>query len=191
MNHFTLQFECLPIKLYDTVINYKDHSKFWGVWLDKNLRWSIHTQKLVNKLCFGLRAVRRVTGSETVCTLYYTYFQSLLSYGLIFWGNSVNEKLIFRPQKRAIRAMMQIPKTASCKQHFKLLHILPLPSLYIYRILVYIKSNLNDFITNSWLHSYNIRRKDDLYIVPRNMSLYKNNSNNVGLRLLNQLPQHI
>jgi hypothetical protein len=151
-------------------------------------------QKLVNKLCkicFGLQTVRRVTGLETVRTLDCVYFQSLLSYGLTFWGNSVNAKLTIRLQKRAIRAMMQIPKNASCKQQFKSLLILPLPSLYIYEILVYIKSYWNDFITNSGLHSCNTRRIDDLYIVPCNMSLYKNNFNIVGLRLLNQLPQHV
>jgi hypothetical protein len=109
----------------------------------------------------------------------------------IFWGNSVNVKLIFRLQKRAIRAIMQIPKTASYKQRFKSLHILPLPSLFIYEILVYIKSNLNDFITNSELHSHNTRKKDDLYIVPYKTSLCKYNFISVGLRLLNLLPQYV
>jgi hypothetical protein len=168
--------------------------KILGVWLDKNLKWSLHMHKLANKLskiCFGSWVVRRVTGPETVRTLYYAYLQSLLSYGLILWGNSVNAKLIFRLQKRAIRIMMQIPKTTSCKQHFKSLHILLLSSLYIYEILLYIKSNLNDFKTNSVLHSHNTREKDDLYIVPCNTSLYKNNFINVGLRVLNHLPQNI
>jgi hypothetical protein len=41
-----VQFECPSIKLYDTVINYTEHTKFLGVWLDKNL-----TQQLANKLC--------------------------------------------------------------------------------------------------------------------------------------------
>jgi hypothetical protein len=101
------------------------------------------------------------------------------------------QKLIFRLQKRAIRAMMQIPKTASCKQHFKSLHILPLQSLHIYEILVYIKSNLNDCKTNSGLHLHNTRKKDDLYIVTCNTSLCKNNFINVGLHLLNHLPRYI
>jgi hypothetical protein len=189
-----VQLEYPSIKLYDTVINYTEHSKFLGVWLDKNLRWSTHTQKLANKLCkicFGIRVIRRVSGLETVRTLYYAYFQFLLLYGLIFWGNSANAKLIFRLQKRAIRAMIQIPKTTSCKQYFKSLHILPLPCLYIYEILVYIKSNSNVFITNSGVHSHNTRRKEDLFIVPCNMSLCKNNFNNIGLRLLNHLPQYM
>jgi hypothetical protein len=125
--------------------------------------------------------------------LYYAYFQSLLIYGLIFWGNLGNAKLIFRLQKRAIRTMMQIPKIISCKQYFKSLHILPLPCLYIYiyEVLVYIKDNVNVFTTNSGIHVHNTRKKDDLFIVPCNTSLCKNNFNNTGLRMLNQLPQYI
>jgi hypothetical protein len=60
-----VQLECPSIKLHGTAIKYTDHSKLLEVWLDKNLRWSIHTQKLANKLCkicFGLQVVRKVTG---------------------------------------------------------------------------------------------------------------------------------
>jgi hypothetical protein len=129
---------------------------------------------------------------ETVRTLYYAYFRSLLLYGLIFWGNSVKAKLIFRLQRKAIRAMMQIPRTTSCKQYFKYLHILPLPLsyIYIYEVLVYIKSNSNLFTTNSRVHSYNTRNKDDLFIVPCNTSLCLNNFNNIGLCMLNHLPHY-
>jgi hypothetical protein len=131
-----------------------------------------------------------VSGFETVGTLYYAYFQSMLVCGLIFWGNSANAKLIFRLQSRA---MIQIPKTTSCKQYFKSLHILLLPCLhiYIYEILAYIKSISNVFITNSGIHSHNTRRKEDLFIVPCNKSLCKNNFNNIGLWLLNHLPQYM
>jgi hypothetical protein len=96
------------MNIHDTAIKYSEHSKFLGVWLDKSLRWSTHTQELAKKLCkicFGLRVVKRVAGLESVRILYYAYFHSLLSYGLIFWGNSANAKLIFKLQKRA---MMQI-----------------------------------------------------------------------------------
>jgi hypothetical protein len=179
--------------MYDTVINYTEHTNFLGVWLDKNLKWSTHTQQLTNKLCnicFTLRVIKRVSGLETVCALY-AYFHSLLLYGLIFWGNSRNEKLIFRLQKRAIRAMVQIPNNISCKQYLKSLHILPVPSLYIYEILMYIKTNLNVYTTNSGIHSHNTRRKDDLFILQCITSLCKNNFNNIGIRMLNELTQSI
>jgi hypothetical protein len=73
----------------------------------------------------------------------------------------------------------QIPKTASCKQHCRSLHILQLLSLYIYKILVDVKFNLSDFKTNSVLHSHNTRRKDDVHTVPCYRSRYKNNFTNV------------
>jgi hypothetical protein len=182
------------IKLKDTDISYTDQTKFLGLWLDKNLKWYTHTQQLANKLsgiCFALRVIKSSTGLETARTLYYAYFQSLLMYGLIFWGNSGNAKLVFKLQKRAIRSMMQIPTTISCKHYFKLLRILPLPSLYIYEVLTYIKANLNSFTTNSKIHSHNTRKKDDLFLVQCNTSLYKNNFNNMGHRMLNHLPQYI
>jgi hypothetical protein len=135
-----VQVESPQVKMQDTVINYTEHIKFLGLWLDKNIKWSMHTQQLATKLCkicFAIRVIKRVSGLKTVRTLYCAYFHSYrngMEYGLIFWGNSANEKLIFRLQKTAIRAMVQIPKNISCKQFFKSLHILPLPSLYIHEI---------------------------------------------------------
>jgi hypothetical protein len=86
--------------------------------------------------------------------------------------------------------MTQVPKTTSFKQIFKSLRILPLPSLYIYETLIYIKSNSNNFATNSGLHSYNTWIKYDLHNVPCNTSLCKNNFK-LGLQLLNHLPPYI
>jgi hypothetical protein len=149
------------------------------------------TSKRLCRICFALRVIGRVLGLETTRTLYYAYFQSLLLYGLIFWGNSGNAKLIFKLQKRAIRTMMQTPKMISCKQYFKSLRILPLPCLYIYEVLVHIEANLNVFKTNSGIHAHKTRRKDYLFIVPCNTSLCKNNFNNAGYRRLNRLPQYI
>jgi hypothetical protein len=63
--------------------------------------------------------------------------------------------------------------------------------IYIYEVLVHIKTNLNVLTTNSEIHAHNTRRKDDLFIVPCNTSLCKNNFNNTGYRMLNQLPQYI
>jgi hypothetical protein len=39
-------FESPSIKFHDIVIKYSEHSKFLGVWLDKSLKWSRHTQEL-------------------------------------------------------------------------------------------------------------------------------------------------
>jgi hypothetical protein len=44
-----VQVESPQIKMQDTVINYTEHIKFLGFWLDKNIKWSIHTQQLATK----------------------------------------------------------------------------------------------------------------------------------------------
>lgn len=63
--------------------------------------------------------------------------------------------------------------------------------IYIYEVLVYIKANLSAYSINSEIHSYNTRRKDNLYTVPCNTSLCKNNFSNIGCRMSDQLPQYI
>jgi hypothetical protein len=45
------QPKCPSIKLYNNVINYTEHTKYLGMWLDKKLGWATYTQKLANKLC--------------------------------------------------------------------------------------------------------------------------------------------
>jgi hypothetical protein len=115
------------------VIDYKEHTNFLGVWLDKNLRWTVHTQQLTNKLgkiCFTLRVIKRVAGLETVHTSYYANFHLLL-HGLVFWDNSGNEKVIFRMQKRAIRAMVQMLITLTVN------NILKRYIYYLYQVRIY------------------------------------------------------
>jgi hypothetical protein len=39
---------------------------------------------------------------EVMKIVYYAYFHSTMSYGIIFWGNSTDSIKIFQMQKRAI-----------------------------------------------------------------------------------------
>jgi hypothetical protein len=38
-----VQVESPQIKMQDTVINCTEHIKFLGLWLDKNIEWSVHS----------------------------------------------------------------------------------------------------------------------------------------------------
>ena len=157
-------YECPSIKLDNHEIQYKQHSKFLGVWLDDNLKWFTHIQDLskrLSKLCFALFLVRRVSSLESTRAVYFAYFHSILKYGIIFWGNAPYFQLVFKVQKRAIRTMMQVSKATSCKQLFKDLSILPLPCIYLFETIVYMKANLNTFSTNSDIHSYDTRHKNN------------------------------
>jgi len=61
---------------------------------------------------------------------YFSYVQPIISYGIIFSGNSSHSEEIFKIQKKIIRIIMNSSKNASCRQLFKELNILPIQSQY-------------------------------------------------------------
>lgn len=187
-------FACASIKIDNNEIKYKEQSKFLGVWLDETLKWFTHIQELskrLSKMCFALLIVRRIARLDTTRVLYFAYFHSIMKYGIIFWGNAPHVQLIFKIQKRAIRTIMQVPKRTSCRQLFKDLGILPLPCMYLYETMVYIKTNLHTFSTNSEIHAYNTRIKENLSVTRCKTSLCTNNLNHMGTRMYNFLPHNL
>jgi hypothetical protein len=71
---------------------------------------------------------------EILKMVYFSYVNSLLTYGIIFWGNSTHSKVIFKIQKGIIRIMTNSASRESCRALFKALDVLPLQSQYIYSI---------------------------------------------------------
>ena len=65
-------------------------------------------------------------------TIYFSYFHSILSYGIIFWGNSSYSSNIFKIQKRIIRIITNARNRDSCRQLFKNPKLLPLKSQSIF-----------------------------------------------------------
>lgn len=135
--------------------------------------------------------VRQTLNLEYVRSLYYAYFHASLTYGIIFWGNSPSAKHIFKLQKRVIRIMFKVNQMTSCRSLFKILHVLPLPSIYISETLKYVKSNLHCYRTNAQVHTYNTRKKNDLSIIPHSTSLYNGSFIYTGLRMYNILPSNL
>ena len=116
------------------------NTTFLGLTLDNSLSWRTHIDTIIPKLSsasFALRLVKPFLSLDSLKMVYYSYFHSVMTYGLIFWGNSHHCNINFRLQKRIIRIIVGIRGRDSCREHFKNLKILPLPSQYIY-IYIYI-----------------------------------------------------
>jgi len=79
---------------------------------------------------------------EAMRLIYFSYFHSVLSYGIIFWGNSVHSKYIFKIIKKEPLELPQIlgyeTLVGTC---LKKLQILPLYSQYIYSLLMFVIKN--------------------------------------------------
>jgi hypothetical protein len=166
-----------------------DGTKFLGLTLDNTFTWKKHIDSIVPRLssaCFAVRAVKPILSQESLKMVYFSYFHSIMSYGLIFWGSSCHSNIVFKLQKRAIRIMMGIKDRESCREYFRKLKILPLQSQYIYSLLLFVVNNRQHFITNADVHSVNTRNNLDFHLLVYQKGVHYN-----GVRLFNILPSSI
>jgi len=73
--------------------------------------------------------------------IYTTYFHPILSYCIIFWGNSAYRFYISKIQKRIFGVNIKARDRDSCLQLFKKLKILPLKSQYIFFLSFFVTKN--------------------------------------------------
>jgi hypothetical protein len=91
--------------------------RFLGLILVDTLSWTKHTDQLTSKLssaCYALRNIRPLLSQVTLKTIYYASVHSLISYGIICWGNSAHAKKVFIIQKNSIRIITNSKITDSC-----------------------------------------------------------------------------
>jgi hypothetical protein len=102
------------------------------------LTWEGHIEEVIKKIkkfstaCYMLRNIKPFVSTNILKIIHYSYFQSVMTYGLMYWGNSSSVDRVFRMQKRAVQLMMGHGYRESCRDLFKELGILPLRSQYIY-----------------------------------------------------------
>jgi len=152
------------------------NTKFLGLTLDNTLSWRTHISTIIPKLssaCFALRVVKPFLSQDSLKMVYYSYFHSIMTYGLTFWGNSHYRNIIFRPQKRIIRIIVGIRGRDSRRKHFKKLKILPLQSQYILSLFLFVVDNGDYFRVNSEIHNINTGNKLNLHLPISNLSVYQ------------------
>src|SRR5215510_4711598 len=126
------------------------------------MHWKAHIDTIVPKLSlatFAIRTVKPFLSQGSLKMTYYSYFHSIMTYGLIFGGNSNYSNTIFRLQKRIIRIIVGLRSTDSCREHFKKLKIPPLQPQYILSLLLFVVGNRSYFKENSDIHNINTRTK--------------------------------
>jgi hypothetical protein len=67
------------------------NTKLLGLTLNNTLSWRIHIDTIIPKLSsasFALRVVKPFLSQDSLKIVNYSYFHSIMTYGLIFWGNS-------------------------------------------------------------------------------------------------------
>ena len=139
----------------------------------------------------AIRSIKPFMPLDVLRSTYFSYAHSVLSYGIIFWGNSSFSDDIFIIQKRIIRIIMNSSRNASCRRLFKDLNILPIQSQYIYSILLFVTKHKDQFLSNSQVHKINTRQTFDLYVPTTNLTTYQMDVYYSGIQIYNHLPTAI
>ena len=74
------------------------NTKFLGLTLDNTLSWRTHIDTIIPKLSsasFALRVVKPFLSLDSLKMVYYSYLHSVMTYELIFWGNSHHSNIIW------------------------------------------------------------------------------------------------
>ena len=134
------------ITINDISIKMVTHTKFLGIWIDKNLTWHEHISRINQKIQRNLhlfRAGKNFLNIHSKCLLYFAQIQSHLNYELVLWGNMSSTTLLNKLQKAQNKCMnlitgrwvsqncykklgilriRELLELENCKFSFKLLH---------------------------------------------------------------------
>ena len=164
--------------------------KLLGVYIDSGLRWRDHIDYLAGKLnthIYQIRKTVELVESTVARTLYFATFQSTVAYSVALWGSSSCSQRIFILQKKAVRILGGAKSGAHCKPLFKDLSILTIPCLYIYTVLLIIKSNIESILRRSDIHGYRTRGNQNLELPFHRLEISQHSVFYQGIRLFNSL----
>ena len=168
--------------------------KFLGLYINDSLNWNQHIDYISTRLstvCYIMRNIKSYMTLNTMITVYYSYFNSIISYGLLFWGISPYSQKIFRIQKKILRIMVGCASRTSCRSLFKKLGILPLASQYIYLLMLFVVNNMDLFKFNSATAIITTRQSTNLHQSSISLSICQKGVHCMGVRIYNKLPFYI
>lgn len=169
-------------------------TKFLGVYVDSRLKWNIHIDYVADRLNSGLFALRRLrecVSNGVLRTAYFALFHSIMSYALLAWGCAPQSARIFGLQRKAVRIVEGLGFRKDCKQAFKDLSILTLPSQYILDSLIYVMTNRQSYRVHGEVHGHNTRHRNNLVPTHYRLARCQNGPNYWGIKFFNHLPVHL
>ena len=125
--------------------------KFLGLMIDSNLTWNYQVDLILRRLlssCYALNYVKYTLPIDILKLIYFANIQSIMSYGIIFWGASTTASKVFILQK-PLRIIYNIKPRDSCRKLFRDNHIMTFYSLYLYSLTLFVVNNKGFFDPNN------------------------------------------
>lgn len=190
--------QSIYVKFNHKSIPVAEKVKFLGLTLDPTLSWEQHIETLRSRLasmCALVRRLRDVVSIDSFKIFYHASIQSILTYGIIFWGASSVASKIFIAQKRIIRCMLGLHPRRSCKPYFLNLGILTVPSIYYLQLVLFVKRHRSLFTSNKdhYCDTMRIatRTRDELCIPTHRSSFFEKGPHYKAIKAYNSLPHDI
>jgi hypothetical protein len=109
--------------LLNNQITNSTNTKFLGLTTEKTLSWKCHINQILSRLssaCYAIKVITPFMSEDTLKMIYHSYIHSIITYGIIFWGNSAHNTDIFKIEKWIIRIMTKSRSRDSCRQQLLL-----------------------------------------------------------------------
>lgn len=111
--------------------------KYLGIYIDAHLKWDAHIDYLVKKLrsvTYRLKYMRPYLNIAQMRMLYYTLFETHLSYGIVAWGaaNASHIRNLEQMQKLTLKIITNKERTYPTEALYKETSILDIRQLYFF-----------------------------------------------------------
>jgi hypothetical protein len=132
----------IELKMGNSILKKVNSTKFLGIILDECLNYSLHIDFVCKKLRSKIGTffkVSQLLPKEQLITMYYSFINSQILYGLEFYGHSTNYNLnkIFILQKRYIRIIHRVPRLTHTLPLFEQSRILNVYKLFKLKLSVH------------------------------------------------------
>ena len=122
----------ITLNVDGTEIHSVKEVKFLGMWLDTQLNWSNHIEKLIINISRNSNLIKynkNTMPRETKLLIHHSHVMSHIQYGLILWGNSASSAQINRIQRILNRCERFITHKQTQQEELTPLNTLTLTSL--------------------------------------------------------------
>lgn len=180
--------------LTEDLIPFSASLKYLGTYLDNNLSWICHIDhvcKQLNKAYYAILQMKNTLRQPGLLNIYYALAYSYISSNIIMWGKSTDFNRVFILQKRILRLIFNMKYNDTCRNVFKENEILTVPSVYIYKCLLFARDNMALFDTLDITHSYNTRHGNLYAIPPHKTSTFKDSPYYNSIIFYNNLPKNV
>jgi hypothetical protein len=175
----------MNIKILGQQIERVDRIKYLGIVFDSNMRWDIHTSNIYNKkkyLIFIFYKLTKIMPIQTLYMLYYAFFHSVISYGIIAWGGA------YKGRTRLLQGLQnRLLKIINKNNFIQHKYPLTIEQTFVYEAIIYHYKELKD----QYLNTEKITRNKSLQIPKRQKNISIKNSYIRALMLYNKLPNEL